>query len=197
MPFPTQEAVRPILDPIAADLVAVVHGAWSDWLESGHGGTWRCKRSRANFVWEQMIDRAHRAFSEDPFIHIIEGAETMRFLIKDEVLFRFKKADDTGRSSNVATQLAIDFHDHEKDLLGLPEVQRVEVVYKLNRLETAIADVCVVARDSNRVLWEYSLLDAGEAVVPIPLPMPLPERPAGGIVKLRGEKPAERKKRDQ
>lgn len=197
MPFPTQEAVRPVLDEIRAELVAVVRGSWDDWMESRYVGVWRCKRSRANFVWEQMIERAHRAFLEMGFVHIIEGIETMKFLVSDEVLFRFKKADESGRTSNIATQLALDFHDHDKDLFGLPTVQRVEVVYKLNRLETAVQDICVVARDGDQIVWEYSLLDAEDVVVPLPLPLPLPERPAAGIVKIRGERPSERKKRDQ
>lgn len=197
MPFPTQEAVRPILDEVRSEVVAVVRGAWDDWMDSKYVGAWRCKRSRANFVWEQMMERAHRAFADVGSVHIIEGIETMKFLVRDEILFRFKKADESGRTSNVATQLALDFHDHDKDLFGLPAVQRVEVVYKLNRLETALQDICVVARDCDRIAWEYSLLDAEDVVAPLPLSTPAPERPAAGIVKIRGEKPSERKKRDQ
>ncbi|MFN3634783.1 MAG: hypothetical protein ACK4UZ_03515 [Rhizobium rhizophilum] len=127
---------------------------------------------------------------------MIDGNETMKFLVRNEVLFRFKKADATGRTSNVATQLALAFHDHEQDLFGLPEVQRVEVVYKLNRLETQVEDVCVVARNGDSVAWEYSLLDASEAVVPLPMSEPQPERPAAKIVKLKGASD-DRKKRQE
>lgn len=196
MSFPSQTTVRPILDEIRDQIVSAILQAWDDWLASDYIGVWRCKRSRANFVWEQIIDRAQVTLMGHDAVHVIDGNETMRFLVRDEVLFRFKKADLTGRTSNVATQLALAFHDHEQDLFGLPEVQRVEVVYKLNRLETQIEDVCVVARDGDLVAWEYSLLDVGEAVVPLPMPDPQPERPAATIVKLKGAAD-DRKKRQE
>jgi hypothetical protein len=196
MPIPNQAVVDPIIDEIRDQIVAIIHQAWDDWMESDFVGIWRCKRSRANFVWEQIIGKAHAEFAELESVHIIEGTETLKFLMQDQVLFRFKKADDAGRTANVATQMALDFHNHERDLLGLPEVQRVEVVYKLNKLETAVSDICVVARDGDRVAWEYSLLVAADVVVPLPMPDPEPMRPAAKIVKLKGASD-ERKQRDK
>lgn len=196
MPIPNQAVVKPIIDEIRATVVAIIHEAWDDWMASDFVGVWRCKRSRANFVWEQIVGKAHAALIDVDGIHIIEGTETLKFLMQDQVLFRFKKADDAGRTANVATQMALAFHNHEQDLFGLPEVQRVEVVYKLNKLETAVQDVCVVARDGDRVAWEYSLIDAGEAIVPLPMPEPEPVRPAAKVVKLKGASD-ERKQRDK
>jgi hypothetical protein len=196
MPIPNQDAVRPIIDDISAEIVSAIYGAWDDWMASEFVGVWRCKRSRANFVWEQIINRAHDAFVDLHTVRVIEGIETMKFLIHDQVLFRFKKADETGRTANVATQLALAFHDHEQYLFGLPEVFRVEVVYKLNKLETAISDICAVARDGDKVVWEYSLLDAENVIAPLPMPAPEPERPAAKIVKLK-DALDERKKRDK
>jgi hypothetical protein len=196
MPIPNEATVRPILDEIRDQIVRAILEAWDDWLESDHIGVWRCKRSRANFVWEQIIDRVQSALLDHDAVHVIDGNETMKFLVQDEVLFRFKKADVTGRSSNVSTQLALAFHDHEQDLFGLPEVQRVEVVYKLNRLETQIEDVNVVARNGDLIAWEYSLLDAGEAVVPLPMPEQQPARPVATIVKLKGAADDRKKRQD-
>jgi len=196
MPIPSEATVRPILDEIRDHVVSAIRKAWDDWLASDFNGIWRCKRSRANFVWEQIVGHAIRALQDHDAVHVVDSHETMKFLVRDTVLFRFKKADETGRSSNVATQLALAFHDHEQDLFGLPEVQRVEVVYKLNRLETKIDDICVVARDRRKIAWEYSLLDAGEAAVPLPMPEPKPERPAAAIVKLKGVAD-DRKKRQE
>lgn len=195
MPIPNQAVVRPIIDEIRDEIVSAIHEAWADWMASDYVAVWRCKRSRANFVWEQIIDRAQAALLSLDGVHIIEATETMKFLIHDQVLFRFKKADDAGRTANVATQMAMAFHDHDQDLFGMPEVQRVEVVYKLNKLETAIADICVVARDGDAVTWEYSLLDADDVVAPLPMPEPEPARPAAKIVKLKGASD-ERKKRE-
>ena len=196
MPIPSEATVRPILDEIRAQVVSAIREAWEDWLASDFNGVWRCKRSRANFVWEQIIERANTELLDHDAVHVIDGHETMKFLVRDTVLFRFKKADETGRSSNVATQLALAFHDHEQDLFGLPEVHRVEVVYKLNRLETQIDDICVVSRNGDKVAWEYSILDAGEAAVPLPMPEPKPERPAAAIVKLKGAADDRKKRQD-
>lgn len=196
MPIPSEATVRPVLDEIREQIVSAIREAWQDWLGSDRNGVWRYKRSRANFVWEQIIERANNALLDDDAVHVIDGQETMKFLVRNTVLFRFKKADETGRSSNVATQLALAFHDHDEDLFGLPEVQRVEVVYKLNRLETQVDDICVVARNGDQIAWEYSLLDAGEAAVPLPLHEPKPERPAASIVKLKGAVDDRKKRQD-
>lgn len=196
MPIPSEANVRPVLDEIREQVISAIREAWEDWLGSDRNGVWRYKRSRANFVWEQIIERANNALLDHDAVHVIDGHETMKFLVRDTVLFRFKKADETGRSSNVATQLALAFHDHDEDLFGLPEVQRVEVVYKLNRLETQIDDICVVARNGNQIAWEYSLLDADEVTVSLPMPEPKPERPAASIVKLKGASGDRKKRQD-
>lgn len=196
MPIPNEATVRPVLDEIREQVVSAIREAWEDWLASDRNGVWRYKRSRANFVWEQIIERAANSLLDNDGVHVIDSHETMKFLVRDVVLFRFKKADETGRSSNVATQLALAFHDHGEDMFGLPEVQRVEVVYKLNRLETQIDDICVVARNGDQIAWEYSLLDAGEATIPLPLPEPETERPAASIVKLKGTADVRKKRQD-
>ena len=77
---------------------------------------------------------------------------------------------------------------------------RVEVVYQLNKLETEVVDVIVVARDGDAVAWSYSLRDSGEGVVQLPMPAPsgeAPTKPAVRLVRLRGEAEMQkRKKRD-
>ncbi len=184
MPVPPKEAIQPILDNLRKPIVAAVLGAWDDWIASPYLGVWRCKRSRANFVWEQIIDRAHVAFAEKPSVQVIDGQETFKFLIEDSVLFRFKKGDDAGVTANIPTQIALAFHDHEQNLFGLPEVYRIEVVYQLNMLETEVVDVIVVARDGDAIAWSYSLLDSGEGVVPLLMPAPSEEPPAKPAVRL-------------
>ncbi len=200
MPVPPKEAIQPILDNLHEPIVAAVFGAWDDWISSPYLGVWRCKRSRANFVWEQIIDRALFAFAEEPNIQVIDGQETFKFLIKDSVLFRFKKGDEAGVTANIPTQIALAFYDHEQNLFGLPEVYRIEVVYQLNMLETEVVDVIVVARDGNAIAWSYSLLDSGEGVVPLPMPAPSEEPPAKPAVRLVRRRDAsetrDRKQRD-
>ena len=200
MPVPRREIVEPIIDQHREVIVTAVLGAWEDWLASPQSGIWRRRRSRANFVWEQLIDRVFPTFDETPRVHIIDNHATFGFLIDDQVFFRFKKADENGLSSNIPTQHALAFHDHDQDLLGLPEVHRVEVVYQLNRLETQIADVILVARDEDAVVWSYSLLDYAAGVAPLPMPVPSdepPTRPARDLVRPRhASETAEQDKQD-
>lgn len=188
MSVPRKEIVQPIIDRHREPIVAAVLGAWNDWLKSPRIGIWRCKRSRATFVWEQIIERAHIEFNGSPNVRIINGHETFKFLLEEQVLFRFKKGDEAGLSVNVPTQLALAFHDHDQNLLGLDDVQRVEVLYQLNWLETEISDVIVVGRDKHVVVWSYSLLDSAEGVVPLPMPEPgdgFPTNPARQLVRPR------------
>ena len=190
MSVPRKEIVQSILNGQTDSIVAAVLGAWRDWLSSPYNGRWRCRRSRANFVWEQIIERAHLLFDGVPDVEIIEGHETFKFLVNDRVLFRFKKGDAAGLSANVPTQLALAFHDHEKNLFGLPAVHRVDIVYRLNRLETAIDDVIVVAREEDKVAWTFSLLHSDSVAVLPPSPAPSNEPDAAivrRVVQPRGE----------
>ena len=169
MAFPQKDIVEPIIDKHRKTIVAAVFDAWEKWFRSPHNGVWRCKRSRANFVWEEIIDRLHLAFEQSSGVRITRQNETFTFLLDDLVLIRIKKGNAKGLSANVSTQLAFAFHDHDQDLPGLPEVQRVEIVYQLNHLESEIVDVLVVARNKQVMLWPpYSLLKSDEIVEYLP-----------------------------
>ena len=197
MSEPRKEIVQPVINKYREPIVTAVLGAWDDWMKSPYRGVWRYNRSRANFVWEQIIGRVRPAFDEFPSVHIIEGHATCKFLLEDRVLFRFKKGNHVGLSTNIPTQIALAFHDHEKDLLGLPDVHRVEVVYQLNLLQTKISNVLVVGRDNIEVIWSYSLLDSAELVIPMPMPAPSVEPPtitARHLVRQRDISEAQKRK---
>lgn len=200
MAFPQQADVEDVLRPHSDALVAIVKSAWSDWLSSSYIVDWRTKRGRANFVWEQIIGHANRHFLTASDVRILPAPETCNFLVRDSVLFRFKKADDVGLSKNIQTQLALAFHDHEQCLFGLPEVARVEIVYILNRLETDIKDICVVAREGSQIMWRFSLMDMAIISAPLPFPTapPLVDKPASSLVKPRkGALSTEREERKE
>ena len=136
-------------------------------------------------MWEQMIDRAHRAFEADPGVAISRKNETFRFVVGD-VLFRFKKGDRTGLSANFPTQTALAFHDPQRVIPGQGALERVEVVYTLNRLQTEVTDVLVVARHGTTILWTFSLLDAAEPSASIAMPK-APPAPVAPLVRPRVE----------
>lgn len=173
MPLAPQADVEAQIAPYASRLVAIVEGAWQAWRDAGHG-YWRANRSRANFVWEEMVERAHQAFNGDPRVHIVGRNETFYFVLDQSVVFRFKKGDPSDLTCNIPTQTSLAFHDPQCELEGIGDTTRVDVLYVLNPLETAVVDVRVVARDGDRVAWRLSLM-APAPVVPMPMPMAMAE----------------------
>jgi len=163
--------VQALLEPYAERLAAIATEAWRDWMTSGRQH-WRTKRSRASFVWEEMIERAHHAFLDDPRVRIIPRHETFLFVLDGSLVFRFKKGNQDNMACNIATQSTLAFIDPQRELDGIPEASKVDILYIPNALETAIADVRVVARNGERVAWHFSLLGDADVV-----PMPMPEAP--------------------
>ena len=119
-------------------------------------------------MWEQIISRALEAVGARDNVQYNRANETFTFVVGEVVAFRFKKADDDGLSGNVPTQTALAFHEHQLPLPGIPAIHRVEVVYQLDALATAIRDILVVARDGGSVHWSYSILTAAVATALTP-----------------------------
>jgi hypothetical protein len=115
-----------------------------------------------------MTTRAETVLQDSPEVTIVYGHQTKWFIIGDRVLFRFKKGNQNGLSSNVATTQALAFHDPQENLPGIPDLIRVEAVYVLNDLATGIESLHVVRRSRARVAWSYQLgLPTADNVVTI------------------------------
>ena len=151
--------VRRVLQPRHPLIKGIVLGAWEDWLRNPESALYRYSRTRANIMWEHMVRRAEETFSRDPGIRMVHGHQTIGFLVDHRVFLRFKKGDEAGLSRNYPTMLALKFHDHQSPLPGIPTVDRVEIVYALDQLETEITSVFVVARNSDQVAWLYDILE--------------------------------------
>lgn len=190
MPAPNEDDVKPVLEPYADIIISIIRRAWADWLESGYVPTWEFARARANFISAQMAFYARQAFEDEPGIYIVEKDETLKFLADGRVLFRLKKGDEAGLTANIPTQQVLAYHDHDQNMFGMLEVQRVDAVYILNTLETDIQDILVVARDGKHLAWTYSLLDGAEGVEALPLPQTSPPDAAPGrrLVRAKAQK---------
>ena len=194
-----QSEVEGRLAPYVPDMQRVVLKAWMDWMASGLNGVWTCKRSRAVYVWEQMVLEAKRQFASNHNVSIVRKNESFLFLA-GELAFRFKKSDPNGYTSNVPTQAALDYHDPQEDLPGIPSVQRLEITYVLNKLETAVQDILLVARDQGRVLWRTSILRKDEAgnVVTLTVPgSPKPPDSTPKTLKVRVKSKTNEKKENE
>ncbi|MBF9171204.1 hypothetical protein I4I65_01150 [Xanthomonas campestris pv. campestris] len=148
----SQSEIEARLTPYTARIVQVILDAWADWMASGKSGRWKRKRSRANYIWEELACGAEAAFANDSSVRIHPKNQSCWFHING-LVFRFKKSDSSGLTSNYPTQAALDYHDQQEDLPGIPRVQRLEITYVPNPLETAIQDILLVARDQGTLLW--------------------------------------------
>jgi len=176
--------VRQVLGPREKTILDLAHGAWDDWLALPNRSRLRFTRTRANIVHEFMVDRAIIAFGGDADIRPIVKDETAKFLFDRRLLVRFKKGDDNGLGSNIETQAVLAFIDPQLLIPGLPDLQKVDVVYILNDLQTKIERVAVTARNNDVRLWSYDIEDRRGALV---LPLTLPSGPGEGgkVVRLR------------
>jgi hypothetical protein len=73
----------------------------------------------------------------------------------------------------------------------MPEVTRVDIVYVLNKLQTAVFDVMVVGRERDQVSWMFSLLPSQTNVVPMPVRVDSSsvagsEKKSSGLVRAKG-----------
>jgi hypothetical protein len=173
MPVPLIGDVRRILAPREGTINKIVLDAWDRWWRNPER-TLLNRRSRACLIHNYMMLSARGAFAGDRGIHIIEGQETLFFLAEDRLLFRLKKGDDHGFSNNISTQASLAFNDPEQMLIDLPPVGRIDITYALNRFETLIDRVLVVARDSDRIAWSYAIYPRSDETE---LPALLPTRP--------------------
>ncbi len=188
MHLPNKDEVKRHLNKIESDIYHIVSGAWKDWLESTESSRFRYTRTRANVVWDRMIDRAKDLFTDRPEIRTIDRYnQTASFVIDDSVLFRFKKGNSHGLSQNYPTQLALAFHDHDDPLLFDDcEYSRVEIVYILNDLETKVENIQVIARNKKEILWGYNVLKPQSNIEE--LPVKAHPQPASSLVRAKKQK---------
>jgi hypothetical protein len=186
MPLADETVVRTILQPYEAKLSAAAAGAWDDWKALPLAGQLLFPgRSRACLVFDFFIRRAIAAFDGDSNVYVLRRDETAKFIFGGEVVLRFKKADESGLGSNIQTQATLKFVDQEQQLPGMPDVHKVELVYMLNRLQTQIDEIAVVARDGSMCLWSYLLTPAASAFAVIPLPLVDAVEPVRAKVKVK------------
>lgn len=192
-----EDIVREVLRPYEDTIFKLVHAAWDDWRALFLGGRLLFPgRARACLVHDFIVQRAITAWADDNAVRVLRQDETAKFVVNNRVLLRFKKADDRGLGSNIATQASLNFTDQEQELPGIPDAHKIEIVYVLNRFQTQIDRVVVVARDRDERLWDYALAPAQTAAI-ISLPLaPSADMPRGARIKVRKSAPDTDKKKD-
>ncbi len=182
--IPDEDHAKSVLKEYEEIIVNIILDAWKDcWAK--HKDLHDFKRTRACIMHQFMMRHAKASFAAKPLVQIIPGHETAYFLIEDRLAIRLKKGDEKHLGRNNKTQMSLAFVTPEAEQtslpLGLPAVQRLDVTYSLNDLESKIEGISVAGRDGPRRLWHFDIYPRkGEVGVLVefpsaPTPPPGPE----------------------
>lgn len=180
MTVASEAEVRAALAPYQEIIRKVVDDSWAEWRaveafrQQSDFGAVGYHRTIANYMFDAMARRATRAFASIDGVHIRPEAQTVKFMAGGDVLFRFKKGDGANLGCNIPTLANLLFIDADAEIPGLPpETAKVEIIWQPNEIWTQVERVLVVARDGDRLLWEYEIDGAGDGAMVIPFPVPV------------------------
>lgn len=195
MAIADEQAVRRILADFELRLCSILEQAWEAWLAVPNRGIYSA-RSRASMVFDHVKQNALADFAGDPNIRAIPEGQTVKFLFRDTVLIRFKKAGPAGIGSNIETQAVLQFVVPQADIPGLlPDIYKVEICYHLNKLETGFEQIAVTARERRKKLWSYEI--GRQEAADVPAPTFMPDGGAPQPPDVRPRQPAEKKKQNE
>ena len=177
------DAVRGALTPYHAKIHSCIIGGFAEWRDLQNYRVARgytpnlYSRTNSNDIFDAIMRRAIPLLGSEDKVSVKTEAQTAKFIFRG-VVARFKKAGDDGLGCYIPTQAAMAFMDADGKLPGLPpETAKIELIWEPNAIWTQVERVLVVARDGDRLLWEYEIIaDAGDdAATPI-----LPFNPQDG-----------------
>jgi hypothetical protein len=180
MPHPAKEDVQRDLADFHHRIRKVVDQAWAEWRAIAiyraekNFAPFLYSRTVANIMFDAIARYAIAEFGGDPSVHIEIEPQTIKLFFRGSVFARFKKGDENKLGQNIPTQAALAFEFVDGILPGLPaETAKVEFIWLANEINTRLEHVLVVARDGDRLLWDYELDEpaAGAGTV-IPFPEP-------------------------
>jgi hypothetical protein len=205
MPHPMKEDVRASLEKYHPRIRKVVNRAWAEWramaaYRADNGfSPFLYSRTVANVVFDGIARNAIAEFASDSTVHVEIEPQTIKLFFKGSVLARFKKGDDNKLGQNIPTQAALAFEFVDGMLPGLPaETAKVEFIWLANEINTRLEHVLVVARDGDRLLWDYEIGDpaAGSGtIIPFPEP-PVPPTPTSDDDLVKPKAPEVKKPRE-
>src|SRR5436190_18220628 len=107
-----------------------------DWLQMPGRGQFMYSRTGANIIFDHIIRHALLEFNGDGAgtVKALPEAQTVKFLFHNSVVARFKRGNGRGVGSNIETQAVLNYVDPQGSFGGLPEIHRVEIVYRLDIL---------------------------------------------------------------
>lgn len=184
--FQDDAASESTLSRYAALMRKCINTAWEDWNGSEFPAQMQSKSFRAQFINNQIIYRAKQYVEGRTDVRVDKIRGNHGLVIEDRVFVRPKYARTGYRSSNYPTRAALAFHDQSQDFFG--GIARLELVYTLNNLGTAIQDICLTQRHMEQIQWMFPLVEPQAQVQGNLVSLPTEERTdtaADRIIKLK------------
>lgn len=128
-------------------------------------------RLRSTSIHDFMIDDLRATYGED--VVSVGGRSLLR--VSADLVLQCKKIDGRGRTKNIPTKRARAFNE-QLCLPGFPPGMRVTLGYRLTRDQTAVAEVSLVARQGDEIVWREDMHN-GTGLLPI-VSTPVQRRPA-------------------
>jgi hypothetical protein len=186
--YPTADEVYRLLAGYEQPLMSVHLKAWDRLVSNTAWPTLIFQRTTSSIMHDFIVQEAGAALDYLPGMRRITHDNSVRYLVEDKVLFRFKRGTRNGLGSNIDTQANDNFIDADVDLLGIPQLWKIELLWYPNRLRTKLDRVEVSARDGKHRLWVYTLGNEPD-IRTLPLNLPVdptaPARPAEGLVSIK------------
>lgn len=170
MPTPLEDHVRAVLleRERGKNLFSAISAAWVEFCKRyPERSSWQRKSASRNLFWEVARKHLKRVTLDDDGISVVEHRDTFSLVVEDEILMRFKHASRSLMTQNVPTVEAREYDNHELDLFGRSDWQRVRLCYVLDKFETEIIWAGVAAHSRGKFLWKIELSNSGaEVAVP-------------------------------
>ncbi|MER9618874.1 hypothetical protein [Mesorhizobium sp. M0207] len=188
--FPTEPFIRHVIGSYEPELCTIIRAAWDKLSRNPDRGSFDLKRTIAVNMHQNVMNAVRSAYADASEVRLLEGYETIRLLLKKQVVVRLKKMDRRGYTRAQPTQATLAFtnvcslpYAHDE----FPEIHTVDFGYVLNELETKIDTILVAARFGESVIWSYVANDDAEDA-PVVGTISPPLAPASGtaatIIKL-------------
>lgn len=164
----TFEKASTSLSPHFQNLWGMVDGAWKDYqtLIPAEARAIASTRSRASFVHDFMVKRAHKIAETNAGIHVSKYRMMFALVFSsgdDFIAMRLKKLDEDGISKNNPTIQSTDFRN-QISIPGIPARHHLEIGYILNPTQDSISSIELVCPSGRGNYWmaEVTPADAKE-----------------------------------
>ena len=139
----------------AGVLIDVVQGGWDAHLAEQ---AQRSRRTRANVVWDHMIEQAEGMLAPMDGVRAADHQNTRVYILRERMIMRFKKHDRGLLTRNYPTraQQSLTAQGH---FAALPDLDHVSCGYVLDAAEAGIERIVVVRRVADYVEWFIDLFD--------------------------------------